>query len=240
MSHNKEESLIGGKSSAMKRASQLAEFALLVSVTALGQQIQPATDSAKDVRRQSHPAPSVAVLYRFANVSDVAMLSEGPVKETCRRARNLSAMASASGSEGLTAEEEFKAADRVIEVLAKGLDKKIPVAYENPPRMPAVGSLVFTGCFVDMEAGSASKRVVGMGLGASRLSAHVRVFYADASGPMPAAEFDVVVTGTQKIPALGAVGLAFNAGRASNDRLEGDATRLAEEILTRLKQDNLF
>jgi hypothetical protein len=232
--------LIGGKSISIKRASQLAEFALLVSMTTLAQQTQPTTDSAKDVYRQNHPAPNVAVLYRFANVSDVAMLSEGPVKETCRRATNLSAMASPSRSEALTAEEEFKVADRVTEVLAEGLDKKIPVAYENPPRMPAVGSLVFTGCFVDMEAGSASKRVIGMGHGASRLSAHVRVFYAGASGPMPVAEFDVVVTGSQRVPALGAVGLAFRAGRERSARLEGDATGLAEEILTRLKQDNPF
>ena len=114
------------------------------------------------------------------------------------------------------------------------------MTYANPPQMPVVGSLVFTGCFVDMEAGSASKRLVGMGISASRLSAQVRVFYAGASGPMPVAEFDVVVKGSQKIPAVGAVGLAFNAGRARNDRLEDDATRLAKEILTTLKQDNLF
>lgn len=229
-----------GKHNAIKRvASKVVEFALLLSISAVAQ-TQPAARGAQDGLWQGHPAPKVAVLYGFANVSDVAMLSEGPVKETCRRAINPSAGRSASATDPLTADEEFELADVVREELTNGLVKKIGVTFSNPPRMPAVGSLVFTGCFVDMEPGSASKRIVGMGLGATHLSAHVRVFYAGASSPVPVAEFDVAVKASQKVPALGAVGLAFKAARQRKETLQNEAKRLANEILARLENDHVF
>ena len=232
---------MGGKRNAIKRAaSKLVEFALILSMTAVAQETQPATASAQDGHWQGRPAPKLAVLYGFVNVSDLAMLSEGPVKETCRRAIDPAASRSASETEPLTADEEFEVADVVTVELKKGLVKKIGVTFASPPRMPAVGSLVFTGCFVDMDAGSASKRIVGMGLGASQLSAHVRVFYFGASGPVPVDEFDVAVKGSQKVPALGPVGLAFNAARGRKEVLQADARRLAYEILTRLEKDYVF
>jgi hypothetical protein len=140
----------------------------------------------------------------------------------------------------LTVEQQAELADNVTEELASGLEKRIPVIYAQPPRMPAAGSLVITGCFVDMDPGSTSKRLVGAGLGSSHLSAHARVFYVGASGPVPVDEFDVAVNGSNKVPASGAAGLAFNAFRAKRSALPADATQLADQILKKLQTDEVF
>ena len=116
---------------AIKRvAIKLVACALILSMTAVAKESKPATTSSQPEARQDHPAPKVAVLYGFASVADVLMLSEGPVKETCRRYKFPSSSMSAAKSTNttpLTAEEEFKLSDEVTQELANGLSKKMPV-----------------------------------------------------------------------------------------------------------------
>jgi hypothetical protein len=112
------------------------------------------------------------------------------------------------------------------------------VIVASPADIPAAGSLVFTGCFLAADPGNAGKRLIGLGLGASHLSAHVRVFYIGASGAVPVDEFDLAVKGSKKLPPLGAVGLAVNAVSEKRETLQADAKRLADDILKRLKKDH--
>jgi hypothetical protein len=63
------------------------------------------------------------------------------------------------------------------------------------------------------------------------------VFYVGASGPVPVDEFDLAVKGSNKLPPLGAVGLAFNAVSEKRETLQADAKRLADSILKKLKKD---
>jgi hypothetical protein len=206
-------------------------LAILVSATAIAQQ----GDS-----QGSHPAPNSAVLYGFANVSDLPTLAEGPVKETCSHYADPSSSTSAAKTKPLTEDEEVNLADGVTKELSKKLAKKMPVIYALPPAVPAGGSLVFTGCFVGADPGNAAKRLVGVGLGASHLSAHVRVFYVGASGPVPVDEFDLAVKGSNKLPPLGPAGLTFNAVSEKRETLRADAKHLADDILKRLKKDDLL
>lgn len=198
--------------------------------------------SAKAIAQEAHwqgrPAPNSAVVYGFPDISDLATMPEGPVKETCSHYVVPSANTSATTTTLLTEDEEAKLADGVTKELEKKLARKMSVIIAGSADVPAAGSLVFTGCFVGADPGSGGKRLVGMGLGASHLSAHVRVFYVGASGPEPADEFDLAVKGSNKLPPLGAVGLAFNAFSARRKALQGDAKRLADDILKRLQNDH--
>ena len=225
----------------IKRATiNLVAFSLVLSIAVVAQESSSSRSS--DPQKewlQGDPAAKRVVLYGFANVTYVAMLSDGPVKETCSQALDPSASISPTKVKPLSAEQQAQLADNVTEELANGLEKRIPVIYAQPPEMPAAGSLVITGCFVDMDPGSTSKRLVGAGLGSSHLSAHVRVFYVGASGPVPVDEFDVAANGSNKVPALGAAGSAFNAFRAKRSTLPADATRLADEILKKLQANQV-
>lgn len=196
------------------------------------------TAIAEEGDSQGHPAPSTAVLYGFAGVSDLSHLAEGPVKDTCIHSAAPPAGTSANKTATPTEDEEAKLAAEMTKELARKLAKKMPVDVAPLDNASAEGSLVFTGCIVSAVPGNAAKRLVGMGLGASRLSAHVRVFYAGASGPTPVDEFDLSVKGRNVLPPLGPAGLAFNGVSERRETLRGDARRSADEILKKLKKDH--
>jgi hypothetical protein len=89
---------------------------------------------------QGYPEPKQVVLYGFANVTEVAMLSGGPVKETCQQALDHSASRPRRDAKPLTVEQQAQVSDSVTEELAKGLERKIPVIYAQPPLLPSAGS----------------------------------------------------------------------------------------------------
>jgi hypothetical protein len=90
---------------------------------------------------------------------------------------------------------------------------------------------------VSADHGHAAARLIGMGLGASHLSAHVRMFYVEASTPKLIDEFDVTVKGSNKLPPVGPVGLGINAAREMQQTLQADARKLADNILKRWQKD---
>jgi hypothetical protein len=116
----------------------------------------------------------------------------------------------------------------------------MPVIVAGPSYKLVKGSLVITGCFIAASPGNAAERLLGMGLGASHLAAHVRVFYIGASGPVPIDEYDLAVKGSRLLPSLGPATLVFYAATETRDTLRGDAKRLAYDILKKLKKDNSF
>jgi hypothetical protein len=229
------------KGNVIKRATiNLVAILLVLSIPVVAQESSSSRSS--DPQKewlQGEPAAKRVVLYGFANVTDVAMLSDGPVKETCSHALDPSASISPAKVKPLSTEQQAELADTVTEELASGLEKRIAVMYAHPPQMPATGSLVITGCFVDMDPGSTSKRLLGAGLGSSHLSAHVRVLYVGASGTVPVDEFQVAVNSSSKVPALSAAGSAFNAFTAKRSTLPADATRLADEILKKMQANQV-
>ena len=119
----------------------------------------------------------------------------------------------------------------------KRLSTTMSVTVAQPGEIPPAGSLVITGCFVHADHGNAAERLVGMGLGASHLSAHVRLFYVGPSAPVPIDEFDLSVKGSRLLPPLGPVGLGMNAASEKRETLQADAKRLADDILKRLKKE---
>lgn len=185
--------------------------------------IASTTAIAEGGRWQGSPAPNAAVLYRFANVSNLPTLAEGPVKETCSHYAVPAQNASASKTKPPNEDEQVKLADAVNKELAKRLGKKMSVSLARPADIPAAGSLVFTGCFVGADPINAARH----------LSAHVRVFYVGASGPVSVEEFDLAVKSYRTFPSVGVFGVSDD----SKEIL--DAKKLADDILKRLKKDHL-
>jgi hypothetical protein len=184
-----------------------------------------------------YPAPQTAVLYGFANITDVQTLPAGLVRDTCSGYAASSADKNENKTNPLTQDEAVQLAKGVTDELTKRLSKKMPVTVAQSGDVPAEGSLVITGCFVSADRGHAATRLIGMGLGASHLSAHVRLFYAGASTPKLIDEFDVSVKGSNKLPAAGPVGLGINAVHETQATLEADARKLADNILKRWQND---
>ena len=203
-------------------------FAILASAAAI----------AEDGNLEHIPATHSAVLYEFANVTDLSTLAEGPVKETCSHYAAASANTSPSKTKPLTHDEAVKFADSVNKELAKKLLKEVSVSVAQPADIPSAGSLVFTGCFIGANRGNAAGRLVGFGVGSSHLSAHIRVFYVGASGSVPVDEFNLTVKGSHKLPPLGPAGLTYSAVSEKWETLNVDAKRMADQTLKKLNKDH--
>jgi hypothetical protein len=215
---------------AMSIAVPLTAF--LFAAVMPGKPASPAGDINTD-----RPAPKSAVLYGFANITDRTTLPEGLAKETCSDYAVSTASNPDKKTSPPTQEEAVQLAKGVTDELVKRLSKKMPVMVAKPGDTPPEGSLVITGCFVSADHGHAAARLIGMGLGASHLSAHVRMFYVGASTPKLIDEFDVSVKGSNKLPPVGPVGLGINAVRETQATLQADARKLADNILKRWQND---
>jgi len=90
--------------------------------------------------------------------------------------------------------------------IQKGLSKKMPVMVDPDPQTIPVGSLVITGCILKAEKGSSAGRMIGMNVGASRLSAHLVIFSKGEAGFTPVDAFDPQVKGGSVLPPLGPIG----------------------------------
>ena len=79
-------------------------------------------------------------------------------------------------------------------------DKKMSVLVDPDPNAIPVGSVVVTGCIFNADKGISPQRMVGLGLGASRLSAHVVVALKTKTGFTQLDSFDVRVEGRSIVP----------------------------------------
>lgn len=181
---------------------------------------------------KSMPGPATAVLYPFADLGSLSTLPDGAVKETCSHASpagNTTATAPYSG--------EAELSEIVLQELQKHLSQKMSVRIAQPNEQVAPASIIFTGCFTRIDPGNARARLAGMGLGASHITAHIRIYSVTTNGTAPLEEYEVSVKGSKALPPLGPAGLALNAVSERRETLQADAKRLAREILKRMKQN---
>jgi len=106
--------------------------------------------------------------------------------------------------------------------------------YRDLETAPA-DALVIAGCIVRADPGDPAKRLVGMNLGASKLSTHVRI-YRSGEQPVLMDEFDMEVEGANKAPPLGPIGLLVHGVKERHQTLPADAEKvaglIAEHIIT--------
>jgi Domain of unknown function (DUF4410) len=100
------------------------------------------------------------------------------------------------------------------------------------------GTLVFAGCLTTINAGNAAERMVGLGLGSSQLSAHVRVLLQTKAGLIPQQDFEVSVKAGNKLPPIGPAGLLVHGAKETRQTLTADAKKLADQIAKKFAENN--
>jgi hypothetical protein len=108
--------------------------------------------------------------------------------------------------------------------------------YKRLQDAPA-SALIVAGCVQRADPGNAAERVVGMNLGASVLAAHVQLYRRDQSQLQLVREFDVEVTGVNKLPPIGPVGLAVHGVRGMHETLGADVAKLSKKIAEQVVVD---
>jgi len=98
-----------------------------------------------------------------------------------------------------------------------------------PPR-----ALIVAGCILHADAGDPAKRLIGMGMGASVLSVHIQVYRGNQANLGLIGEFDTEVTGENKLPPIGPVGLALHGIKGHSLTLKADTGKLAKLIAQRI------
>ena len=96
-----------------------------------------------------------------------------------------------------------------------------------------LGGLVVAGCIERADPGNAAERLIGMNMGASVLTAHVRLF---RDGQL-VREFDAQVWGANTLPPIGPVGLAVHGVKGLHETLAADAMKLSKQIADQVTVD---
>jgi hypothetical protein len=122
--------------------------------------------------------------------------------------------------------------------LTKKLSKKMQVTIAPVDTTITPGTLVFAGCLTTINAGNAAERMVGLGLGSSQLSAHVRVLLQTKAGLIPQQDFEVSVKAGNKLPPIGPAGLLVHGAKETRQTLTADAKKLADQIAKKFAENN--
>ena len=168
-----------------------------------------------------------AVVMRFATPSEPFADPKSLSTQACPRM-------SADGSATAPLNVDPKVLNAITEELQKKLSKKMSVTLQPDANTIPVGSLVISGCVTRADAGNPAERLVGMNLGSSYLTAHVRLLSETRSGLVPLDEFDVKTKGGKVLPPIGPIGLAAHAASERKETLSADAKKLADQVLKRV------
>src|SRR5262245_51174162 len=206
----------------------------------------PAYAQLEETGRQEPAAHAVqqrtAVVFRFAvqsePVSDAASFASQACPQDTNRANSIpSASSNSAAATSNTRTIDPENLDSISAEIQKGLSKKMPVMVDPDPLTIPVGSLVITGCILKAEKGSSAGRMIGMNVGASRLSAHVVIFSKAEADFTPVDSFDLQVKGGSVLPPLGPIGFAAHAVMQPSQTLSADARKLAVQVVKKLDND---
>ncbi len=121
--------------------------------------------------------------------------------------------------------------------LQKILSEKNSVMVDPDPNTIPVGALIISGCISKAQKGNKAERMVGFGLGASKLGAHVVLLSKTTAGFAPLDSFDLEVKGRAILPPAGPAGVGINAAKETRETLSADAKKLAGQIVKKLNSD---
>ena len=175
-----------------------------------------------------------AVVFQFAPQSESTTDTMALSSQACADYNSNASAAAAPSS--VTVDPKLQ--DKISNELQKKLSKiNIPVMVNPDPETIPVGSVVVTGCLFQAQKGNAAERMIGLGLGASRLGAHVVVDSKTETGFARVDSFDVQVKGRAILPPVGPAGVAVHAIREPRETLSADAKKLSDKIVKKLDGD---
>lgn len=225
------------KAASIVRLSYILTCAVLLSTAQMfaypntNVQQQPANDAATSTPRQ----PTVAI-FRFAVPAETTATA-GPASEVCAQYNSdAQTSASAAAPAKLTIDPKIPAGIST-ELQQELLKKKMTVMVEPEPDAIPVGSVIVCGRIFNARKGSAAGRMVGLGLGASRLNAHIVLLSKTEGGFAPIDTFDLRLKGRNLFPP----GLSTAATQAlifeRRQNLPALAKKLADRVVKRLNSD---
>lgn len=192
------------------------------------------------------PKPAQFIVCDFDIPSDVIALD----KSLAQRAATDGIVAHIKGDAGRDESPKSVTAD-VNASFSKKLKKELKKVSltENPTAGgigadPSVGTLVIRGNFTTVKLGSKSERVIiGFGLGASDIKAHVDVVLYTENGPVLLAEFDLNSKSGKSPgaavpmgPGSMAIGVATSEIGDRNATVEADASRMGKSVAKEIKK----
>jgi hypothetical protein len=127
--------------------------------------------------------------------------------------------------------------DEISQKMNERLSKKMTVFVDPSEASIPVGAMVIGGCITRANPGNAQTRLVGMGVGASKLSVHVIALRKTEDGFTPFDDFALDVKGGDILPPLGPAGLAVHAAKDKRQTLAADAGKIADKILKKISSD---
>jgi hypothetical protein len=182
-----------------------------------------------------------AVVFRFAVQSESAQDAPALSLQACAQDTGAAQQSTpkTAGPDSAASSNAATVDPKVLDVLSnelqKGLSQKgMSVIVGPDPNTIPVGSLIITGCISNAKKGSAAGRMVGMGLGASQLGAHVLVLSKAETGFSPVSSRDLQVKGRTLLPPAGPAGVAVHAVREPLLTIPADAKKLAHQILEKI------
>jgi len=170
--------------------------------------------SAEDV---SGPASVVVLPFSVLGHDGAADLPRSP----CDLSRNAPAHA---------ANLDAAAASDLPATLAVAVARRLGTRVQATAQDVQAGSLIVAGCIQRADPGNPAERLVGLNMGASVLAAHVQLYRREPTQLRLVRAFDVQVTGVNKLPPIGPVGLAVHGVRDLHETLGADAVKLSRRI----------
>lgn len=194
-------------------------------------QQQSATDSSMSVSQQ----PAVAI-FRFAVQSEMTETAV-PSSQVC--SQNTSAANSSASS---TKPDKLTVDPKILDAISNELQqalskKKMAVMVDPDPNALPVGSFIVCGRIFKANKGSAIGRMIGLGLGASRLNAHIVLLSKSERGFTPIDSFDIKLKGRNLFPPGASTAVLQAAIMERRQNLQALARKLADQVVKRLDKD---
>ncbi|WP_158822510.1 DUF4410 domain-containing protein [Granulicella sp. S156] len=187
----------------------------------------------------SYPDPQNVVIFKFGVLSPTNSEETSLSARACTAAAKATEASAGKDKPSSALDVDPKILSGIIDELQNRLSKRMSVTVDSGPEEILAGSLIVTGCITRIDTGNATKRLIGMNVGASRIGAHVIVLSKTNAGLTTVDSFDIQVKGGDALPPLGPVGLAIHAARDPGQTLSADAKKLADQLLKRLAKDKL-
>jgi len=179
-----------------------------------------------------------AAVFTFVSqsepITDTGALSSQACVEYNRNAQTKVKQATSDAGSPKNLALDSGTLDAISNELQKKLaEQKMSVTLNPDTSSIPVGGLVVSACIVSADKGSATKRIIGLGWGASRLGAHVVLLSKTTAGFTTLGSFDLEVKGRSFTPPT-PVTVAAHAAMAGTQTLSADGKKLADQIAKKL------
>jgi hypothetical protein len=233
----------GGRIMIGRERIALAVLGLILACAVLVTASQTFARQSADVRKQSANATSASVsqqptvaVFRFAARSE-ATDAAAPSSQPCSQyASDAKPSARSNAPDKLTVDPQIL--DSISNEFQKELSKKKMAVMLGPDAdaIP-VGSVVVCGRIFKAQKGNPVGRMLGFGLGASRLYAHVVLLSKTESGFTPMDSFDLKLKGRNLLPPGISTAVIQAAFMERRQKLPALARKLADRVVKRLDGD---